>query len=129
MADLLFLYILFCGGGFVLMMIGVAEIIQSGYESRWIDFKKRRIGLICFTSGLLMLTLSMVPIVGVWGIFYALGFFLLIPANEFSRIAWELPYDEEEKIKKAKRSRILVYVLLVVVELVAFRLMLGSMLT
>lgn len=129
MVDLLFLYILFLGGGFVLFLIGGMEISKSGYESQWgVDYKQRRNGLICLTCGVLAMMLCMLPIMGGWGILMALGLFLLIPANEFSRIAWELPYYEEEKINKAKSSRVLVYVLFGIVELVAFRLMLGSVL-
>ena len=107
---------------FVLLMTSMHYLIHS-QDGHRIDFKKRRIAYICLpTGGLLMLwsTVGMLSRVDGtrWTGIYLMVFFmyLMIPANEFDRMAYYAPYGKDEIEKKYKRAKIWTYVLLGVLE-------------
>ena len=119
--------------GFALLFTSLHYIMRSQTE-RGIDFKNRRIAFICLPSGMLILMLSLfVPLRSMEGeswtgeFLMALFMYLLVPANEFDRMAYYAPYGQQEKEKKFRRAKIWTYVLLGVLEVVAFRHMFFEM--
>ena len=116
-------------GSFILLMTSIGYLIHS--QDEWgIDFKKRRIGYICLPTGMLLMLWSTVGMLSsIDGTSYTgaylMSFFmyLLIPANEFDRMAYYAPYGQEEIEKKFKRAKICTYILLGVLELFAFRVL------
>lgn len=60
-----------------------------------------------------------------WTGIYLMVFFayLMIPANEFDRMAYYVPYGKDEIEKKYKRAKVLTYVLFGVLEFIAFRIL------
>ncbi|MBO5340168.1 MAG: hypothetical protein J6A62_04140 [Oscillospiraceae bacterium] len=123
MANLMFFMIVYVLAATLLLLCGGMEITK--YENQN-NYRRKKIGAVCFSVGALLFTIMAFPVIGMGGIVMSLGAFLLVPIFEYERIIWELSYKEKEKIKKAKQAKILMYVLLAVVELIGVRLMIGA---
>ena len=126
MADQLFLVIVL---GFVIIVLTFSGIgiINNSRTEYGIDYKKRRIGLLHFTSGFFLLLLSVSLLMHMSGLVVcALGFFFLIPANEFARLEYETPYYEEDKIKKYKFWKVFMFVPLFLLFFVGLRIYIGE---